>query len=245
MGMDGNMSEEFKKGYKKGYEDGLREVINEAISLINRGHQPQELRLMLKSKLAVLDERMEPLMMRRVAELNKIQETSELEPGEDSEEMQMEFSLGSSYIIKESKFEKSVQVFSDLVKDRKGLCITRVNPLSIEEFQKRKNIQLYWLTAAEKPEKSKHGFISPTDLVSVASTISDFLKSKKSKHGIVLLQGAEYLISQNRFNSVLKMIQRINDYVVMTKSILLLSLNPSSMDQKDYNNLLKEMTDEV
>lgn len=244
------MQEEYKKGYRKGYEDGLRDVINEAVSLINRGHQPQELRLMLKSKLAVIDQTIGSRMLSKFGE--DIAPETKMEPEKspktgfsEKDLSELEFRLGCSYIVRESKSEKSLDIFAGLAKQKQGLGLMRVNPSTLEGMFDRKNVHLYWLTAAEKPRNAKYGFVSPTDLVSVASTISGYLKSKKNKESIILLQGVEYLISQNNFNSVLKMIQRINDYVVMTKSLFLLSINPEGIDSKDYNNLLKEMTDEI
>jgi hypothetical protein len=231
-----NMADEFKKGYKKGYEEGLREGIDEVIALITRGYKPQEIKMMLKSKIVSLDEKIQ-------AKVGTIE--PENEPTEHEILRHEEFTLGSTYLIRESRFEKSIDVFLTLSKDRKGLCITRINPMTQDRLINSSNIELYWLTAADRSPKSKYGFISPTDLVTLASTISSFVKHKKNKNGIVLLQGVEYLISQTSFNSVLKMVQRVNDYIVLTKSILLLSANPAGIDKMDYSNLLKEMTHEI
>jgi len=228
------MPEEFKKGYKKGYEDGLKDGLSEAVSLVIRGYKPQELRLMLKSRMAAIGENVE----NRLGRLEDLEVRSEPEV-----ETQEEFKLGSSYVVKESRFEKSLHLFLELVGEGKALCVTRVNPLNIKALHDLPNIKLYWLTAAEKRKEKGYGFISPTDLVTLASTILGFLS--KHKKSVVLLQGAEYLISQNSFNVILKMIQKVNDSVVLTNSILLLSLNPSGIEERDYSNLLKEMTQEI
>ena len=234
------MQEEFKKGYRKGYEDGLREALNEAVSLINRGYKPQELRLLLKSKMAAMEDQLEARLERRLSE---VREEASAPAARKEPEPAGEFTFGSSYIVKETRFEKSLNLFLDLATEYKGLCITRVNPLTISEMAKDRDVAMYWLTTAEKVRETKYGFISPTDLADLASTILAFCS--KNKHGIALLQGVEYLISQNNFNSILKMVQRINDQVVLTRAILLLSVNPQSMDPRDYSNLLKEMTQEI
>jgi hypothetical protein len=228
------MAEEFKKGFRKGYEEGTKDALNEAIALALRGHKPQELRILLKSKMTAMDHKIE-------ASLERLEASSARKEPETA--AKAEVGESGSYLVKESKFEKSLDMLLGLAKDRKCLCITRINPESKKELLENPNIELFWLTAAEKRQQREYGFISPTDLVALASTMLRFLG--ENDKGVVLIQGVEYLITQNNFNVILKMIQKVNDSIVLKNSILLLSLNPSGIDKKEYSNLSKEMTHEV
>ena len=229
-----SMLEEFKKGYRKGYEDGLKDGLEEALSQVARGYKPQELRLVLRSRMTTIDEKVR-------SRLERLEEMK-IQP-EPEEEGPTEIREGSSCIVKESRFERSLDVFLNLVEGRKGICITRINPKSIKAILDRPDMQVFWLTSAEKRGEKEYGFISPTDLVTLASTILSFIS--ENENSVVLLQGVEYLISQNNFNVILKMIQKVNDSVVLRQSIFLVSLNPSGMDKREYSNLLKEMTQEI
>ena len=231
--------EEFRKGYRKGYADGFRDAVNDAIEQAVKGLKPQEMKLMLRSSLTTVDRRAD-------ARLGGVKDAPVLEVKAKTEvEIQREeLSLGCSYIVKESKVEKGLSIFSWIAEERKGLCIVRTNPQALKPVLGKENISLYWLTASEKDANRKEfGFISPTDLPTLASVVIEFLR--KDNGSAVLLQGIEYLISQNSFSAVLKMVQKINDAVVMNNSVLLLSLNPAGMDEKEYNNLAKEMTREI
>ena len=60
----------------------------------------------------------------------------------------------------------------------------------------------------------------------------------------MLLEGVEYLITQNSFDATLRFMQKVNEYVTLSKGILLLPVNPSAMESKDYHLLAREMTGE-
>ena len=56
-----------------------------------------------------------------------------------------------------------------------------------------------------------------------------------------LLSGIEYLISQNGFPKVLKLLQHINDKVAVSDSTLIASMSPLTLPEPDLKMLEKEM----
>jgi len=83
----------------------------------------------------------------------------------------------------------------------------------------------------------------PTDLVEIASAISEF--AAEGGDAAVLLEGLEYMISQNGFASVLRFLQKVNENIVLNKSYLLISANPAAMKEQEYRVLAKEMAGEI
>ena len=78
----------------------------------------------------------------------------------------------------------------------------------------------------------------PKDLEKLSLSLEEFLSEQG---GIVLLDGIEYLITNNNFITVLKLIQSLRDQVAINRSIMLLSVNPSTMDDHQINLLRREV----
>jgi hypothetical protein len=58
---------------------------------------------------------------------------------------------------------------------------------------------------------------------------------------VVILSGVEYLISQNGFQKVLKLLQHLNDKVAVTDSTLLVPISPLTVSEPELKMLEKEM----
>src|SRR2546428_10704861 len=82
----------------------------------------------------------------------------------------------------------------------------------------------------------------PTALVDIASAISEF--ASDGGNAAVLLEGLEYLISQNGFPSVMRFLQKVNEKIVINDSYLLISPNPAGMKEQEYTVLAKEVAGE-
>ena len=55
------------------------------------------------------------------------------------------------------------------------------------------------------------------------------------------MDGIEYLVTNNNFITVLKLIQSLRDQVAINRWILLLSINPSTMEGHQINLLKREV----
>ncbi|MFQ6127519.1 MAG: DUF835 domain-containing protein [Thermoplasmata archaeon] len=224
-----------KKAYLKGYEDGMNEAWDDVIKLTTKGYTMSEFRIMAKSRKATIHQRVES-KSRDIESL-----TFEKPETEEHAEIK-ELRKGGGYLIREARPERSLEVFSSLVKDiGMGLGITRIHPGTIQRKFPTEGAELIWLTKAEKREET-FAYLSPTNLVGILSSITRFLNEKKGSP--VLLEGIEYLITQNSFDATLKFLQKVNEYVTLNEGILLVPVNPSAMNSRDYQLLAREMTRE-
>ena len=66
------------------------------------------------------------------------------------------------------------------------------------------------------------------------------MQHERSKADI-LLDGLEYLITNNNFLTVLRLVQSLRDQVAINHSILLVAMNPSTLDAHELNLLEKEV----
>ena len=144
---------------------------------------------------------------------------------------------GTTYIVKEEKPARSLEIFSELVNTgMDGLCLSRYNP---EILSERYNIPLetvIWLT-----QKSASGYrtVDPTNLPRLSSMISDFLE--KANNPLILLEGLGYLITQSNYETVLRFIQSQMDEMALKNTIMLVHIDPLFLDTKELHRLESEM----
>ncbi len=140
-----------------------------------------------------------------------------------------------SYLVEEDKPETSYNLFtSTLEKGIKGYCITRNYPAKIRSKFNLKDVPIVWLSNV-----GRDNAIRPKDLEKLSLSLEQFLSQPDG--GIVLLDGLEYLITNNNFISVLRLIQSLRDQVAINQSILLIAVNRSTLESHQLNLLEREV----
>lgn len=146
-----------------------------------------------------------------------------------------EIPKGNSFAVYEKMYDKSFEIFKDLVTHNiSGLAITRTPQDSIKKSYGLEKTPFIWLSKVEGPNT-----ISPLYLNSILNLIKDF--TLKGKNSVVILEGTEYLISQNSFEIVLKFIQALKDLILIQKSRLLIPINKDALTQKEIILIEKEL----
>jgi len=144
---------------------------------------------------------------------------------------------GTTYIIEEEKPQKSLEVFSELVTHgMEGLCLSRYNPETLHERYGIPLETMIWLT-----QKSEPGYrtVDPTNFPRLSSMISDFLA--RARYPVILLEGMGYLITQSNYETVLRFVQSERDEIALKNAIMLVHIDPLSLDTKELHRLTSEM----
>ena len=182
-----------------------------------------------------------------LVEGESIQITDEGEPVEDTHEVDegaiptpvgtedpIELRESFTYLIPEERSTRSYNLMKKMInRGMLGFCITRTFPDKVKERFELGETPVLWLSNV-----SKEDAVRPKDLEKLSLVLEEFLNSEG---GIVLLDGIEYLITNNNFITVLKLIQSLRDQVAINRSILLLSINPSTMETHQINLLKREV----
>ncbi len=113
------------------------------------------------------------------------------------------------------------------------LCVTRVYPEILKQRFDLENCTILWLSTA-----GQDGAIRPRDLERLSLLLEQFLSNNK---GVMLVDGIEYLVTNNDFVTVLRLIQSIRDLIAMNQSTMIISLNPSTLGYQELNLLEREM----
>lgn len=143
---------------------------------------------------------------------------------------------GYSYLIKEEIPDQAFDIFVDAAKHGVPcLCVTREYPEKVKERYDLRGIPFLWLTMDQEKSYSR----DPSNIAMLYSDMKTFIS--ENKNCMVLLSGVEYLISQNGFQRVLKLLQHVNDKVAVTDSVLIASISPLTLPESDLKMLEKEM----
>ncbi len=240
------MTDERVEYFLKGYKKGLKEAWNEILKDGSSGYSVTELRMMIKSKMATIEQRGEAQAELLKKELG-IKDEGDVPVGGGPDEL-ME---GCSYLIKEHAPEASYAIFRYMMrKGNPGLCVTRKSSRVLKEKYGLENFTLLRLGKKE----SSRGVLSSALGISESSISSGNLSSlyekivsylDENKGAVMLVDGVEYLVSQNEFKPVMKFIQRLNDILEKHGAYLIITISPNSLEPTDMSTLEREMTDVV
>jgi hypothetical protein len=168
-----------------------------------------------------------------------------LPPGAEQEVTQMidytqyiDWGRAYSIITKESDFAQ--MIFENYLERSFGfgLSITRVHPSKLATSMILDGTKKIWLS--KTPDENS---ISPTNLTKIAHEITEFLKLKEKC--VILLDGLEYLISNNEFPKVMKFIETMHEKIVLNNAVLLVPFNPSALPKNNVELLEKELSNVI
>ncbi|MHC1624917.1 MAG: PAS domain S-box protein, partial [Methermicoccaceae archaeon] len=143
----------------------------------------------------------------------------------------MKFRLdeGNIYLVKENAPMLSIEAFNNLLKaGYHGIVISRIPKKEIEKSIKY-DFEFFWLTErnALKTEGSD-------DL-----NIEKLIKTMARKSAI-LIDRLDYFIFKNGVKETISFVQRLKDIAYITDFIIILSIDPSTMNQRELRLLEKE-----
>jgi len=144
---------------------------------------------------------------------------------------------GTAYIVAEEKPQHSLELYSDLVRHgMDGLCLSRHNPEILAEMYSVPADTVIWLT-----QKTEPGYrtVDPSNFPRLSSMISDFLA--RASYPLILLEGMGYLITQSNYETVLRFVQSQRDEIALKGAVMLIHIDPLSLDTKELHRLKSEM----
>lgn len=150
---------------------------------------------------------------------------------------ELELIPGTTYVIEGSKPARSLELFRDLVNHgMDGLCISRYNPETLHERFGVPSDKVIWMT-----QRSEVGYrtVDPTNFPRLSSILSDFLQN--ARYPVVLIEGLGYLITQSNYETVLRFIQSQRDDIALRGAVLMVHIDPLSLDTKELHRLESEM----
>lgn len=146
---------------------------------------------------------------------------------------------GHSYLFTDDGVAIAYEAFKRLLAEgRRGLVITRAFPERVLQ-EHALDCPIMWIA---KNTKATSGVLSlePTRLMKIHGTISDFIKANKG--AVILLDGLEYLITENGFSPVMKAVQLTNEEIAMNDAFLLVPVDARTLETQQLGYLEREFT---
>jgi len=148
-----------------------------------------------------------------------------------------EFAPGRSYLVKEKRPDRVFQIFKAF-RDQNypGMSISRTNPKILASSYGLNDNESIWLTGKEVQGDFR-------SVLPVLEFIMSLLEEQmeKEESGLILIDGLEFLLTNNQFNSVLRFLRQLVDNVSQTETILMVSLAPEAMDPTQVTLLEKDL----
>lgn len=141
---------------------------------------------------------------------------------------------GDAVLMEGRQFRPAYEVFRGHVENGcSGLIVCRRHPDRIREETGASNVPMLWLSSQPGPDR-----IDPTSLNTLLHTVTTFIE--RSAPTVILLEGIEYLISQNSTDKVLRMLYSLRDSATVTGSKLIVLLDPDVLYERDLALMEKE-----
>ncbi len=113
------------------------------------------------------------------------------------------------------------------------MVISREHPKKVKKKYNLVKTPMLWLSRSDVENT-----LDPVDLSIFAGIIRKF--TRKSDESIILLNGIEYLISQNNFGTVLQCLQEVKDIIILNNARLVIPLHKGTLSVREYSILEKE-----
>lgn len=115
----------------------------------------------------------------------------------------------------------------------RGLMITRVFPERIREEYHLQVTPIIWLTESTGDRR-----IPPTSVALMTDALIRFMEG--NPNSIVLVDGVEYLLTFNEFSRVLRSLDSLNETTWITRSRLIIAIDPEAFDSKQIAMLERD-----
>ena len=149
----------------------------------------------------------------------------------------MELQRGLAYLFAGPSADASYAAFNELLAGgARGLCLTRHNPDIIRERYGLK-CPVIWLARTDRASENYQN-VHPEHILKIHTIVTVFLRIEGDS--VIILDGLEYLVMNNDFTSVLKLLSLINEHIALTRARLLIPINPSALEPKELGLLERE-----
>lgn len=141
------------------------------------------------------------------------------------------------YLIQENKPIKAYEIFHDqITHGYLGLCISKYDPKKVKKDYNFSNIPIIWLTF-----NSSENAVSPKDLNSITSSISNFVK--ENENSILMLDCFDQIKFANGFKKSFHFLLELKNINIINKSIMLISIPPKMFSSVQISAIQKELED--
>jgi hypothetical protein len=134
---------------------------------------------------------------------------------------------GFVYLVKEKRPRVSFDMFNEAVKHgSKGMLVAREHPNRLRHAHSFDAEKLLWMT-----RRAGVDHIDPTELSLLNLKITKFVEG--TDRAVVLIEGIEYMITQNDFETVLRFVNHLHDFVLTHDCAVILVIDDRVLSTRE------------
>ena len=134
---------------------------------------------------------------------------------------------GFIYLVKEKRPNIAFAVFNEAVSHgANGMLVVREHPNRLRQIHSFNASKILWLTRRVGVDH-----IDPTELSLLSLEITKFVEG--SQKSVILLEGIEYIITQNDFESVLRFVNHLHDFVLAHDCAVIIVIDPRVLSTRE------------
>jgi len=156
----------------------------------------------------------------------------------DEEILKSPLHLNTIYLFKEKKSRMVYKKLEQLIKEGyEAIVITRAHPGRLKQTYQLGDSTIYWLSSNNIPD---YPGISPTHISRLTTVLVKFIASQDWPKKVILLDNIEYLIIQNEYHTMIRLLHLVRDKIMVESVVLLLPIDPHSFERKELSLLESE-----
>jgi len=134
---------------------------------------------------------------------------------------------GFIYLVKEKRPNISFAMFKEATDHgAKGMLVVREHPNRLKQMHEFEAAKILWLTRRVGVDH-----IDPTELSLLNLEITKFVQG--TPKSVVLLEGLEYVITQNDFETVLRFVNHLHDFVLAHDCAVIVVIDPRVLSTRE------------
>jgi hypothetical protein len=134
---------------------------------------------------------------------------------------------GFIYLVKEKRPNISFAMFTEATNHgAKGMLVAREHPNRLKQMHEFEAAKILWLTRRVGVDH-----IDPTELSLLNLEITKFVQGMPKS--VVLLEGLEYIITQNDFETVLRFVNHLHDFVLAHDCAVIIIIDPRVLSTRE------------
>ena len=135
--------------------------------------------------------------------------------------------VGFLYLVKEKRPRAAFDMFNEAVRHgAKGMLVAREHPNRLRHSHEFEAEKILWLT-----RRAGVDHIDPTELSLLNLKITKFVEG--TDKAVVLIEGLEYTITQNDFESVLRFVNHLHDFVLIHDCAVIMVIDPRVLSTRE------------
>jgi len=143
-------------------------------------------------------------------------------PGE-----QFPIEKGFVYLVKEKRPNIAFQMFNEATKHgAQGMLVVREHPNRLKQLHEFEAAKILWLT-----RRVGMDHIDPTELSLLSLEVTKFVEARPKS--VVLIEGLEYIITQNDFETVLRFVNHLHDFVLAHDCAVVFVIDPRVLSTRE------------